>query len=157
MIGSLKYDGSAHAAQIAADLLADYLREEIAAERAFSKKQVLIAPVPLHTRRQRERGFNQIERVLALLPADMREGPLAALAPSLLLRARETLQQARLSRQERLSNVAGAFSLAGTAPERGTRVFLVDDVATTGATLVNAAAPLKRAGARVFLIALARA
>ena len=53
LVRSLKYDGSAHAAHLAAQLLADYLREEIASQRAFSQRRVLIAPVPLHASRAR--------------------------------------------------------------------------------------------------------
>src|SRR3989344_5138239 len=64
LIRALKYDRSRHAAKIAAELLADYLREEIASIQTFSTARILLAPVPLHTSRQRERGFNQIELVL---------------------------------------------------------------------------------------------
>ena len=76
-----------------------------------------------------------------------------------LRRRRATRTQARLPRHRRLENVAGAF-----APSRGARsrlagrtVFLVDDVATTGATLAAAARALRDAGAaRVVALAAAR-
>ncbi len=152
LIRSLKYDASAHAAQVAAELLADYLREEISSAKTFSTKPILIVPVPLHTSRSRERGFNQIELVLRALPEEFR-----TLVSGVLERTRATKPQTRLPRSERLSNVAGAFALRAGAATDKTRIFLIDDVTTTGATLANAATPLRRAGAEVSLIALARA
>ena len=157
LIRSLKYDGSAHAAKLAASLLADYLREEIASSRMFSVRKILLVPVPLHKRRARERGWNQIELVLKGLPVEFQNGTLATLAPHALARTRETRAQTRLARSERLSNVAGAFSIADEQSVSGAHVFLLDDVTTTGATLANAATPLRRAGANVTLLALARA
>src|SRR5205085_1218298 len=127
LIRSLKYDGSTYAAQLGATLLADYLREEIAAERAFSKHTVLIVPVPLHTARARTRGFNQIGLVLSALPQEFRDGSIAKLAPEALTRVRETKPQTHLPRSERLSNVAGAFVAPNAALVKKTRVFLVDD------------------------------
>jgi len=133
------------------------LREEISSHRSFSQRKVLIVPVPLHSSRARERGFNQIELVLNALPQEFRDGSLSILMPGALLRIRETKQQTRLPRSERLSNVAGAFTVFEAGFVDKTHVFLIDDVTTTGATLVNAATPLRRAGADVTLIALARA
>ncbi len=157
LIRTLKYDGSTHAAKLAASVLADYLREETASSRAFSTRKILIVPVPLHKSRARERGWNQIELVLKALPEEFRDGTLATLAPRALTRTRETKPQTKLHRSERLSNVAGAFSCPDAAGVEKTHVFLIDDVTTTGATLANAATPLRRAGAHVTLLALARA
>lgn len=159
LVQSLKYDGGRRAARHLAALLADYLTEEIAGDAAFSAKKILLVPVPLHTARKRERGFNQIEAVLEQLPAEFRDGTPSTLAKDVLIRTRATKQQTRLSRSERLSNVAGAFALAEQAPHDVSKshIYLIDDVTTTGATLANAATPLRRAGARVSLIALARA
>jgi ComF family protein len=157
LVRSLKYDGSGYAAHLAAALLADFLREEISSQRAFSQKKILIVPVPLHHSRARERGFNQIELVLKALPQEFRDGTLASLAPEALARTRATKQQTRLSRSDRLSNVAGAFAAQDATLVRKTHIFLIDDVTTTGATLAHAAAPLRRARAEVTLLALARA
>ncbi len=157
LVRSLKYDGTPYAAQLAAELFADYLREEISSERSFSQKKILIVPVPLHSSRARERGFNQIEVVLKALPKEFRDGTLSTFVPDALIRIRETKQQTRLPRSERLSNVAGAFAVLDVSRVHKTHIFLVDDVTTTGATLANAATPLRRAGAEVTLLALARA
>ena len=157
MVQSLKYDGAGHAAHLCAEVLADYLREEIASHKLYSQKSVVLVPVPLHKKRARERGFNQIELVLAALPKDFKDGTLSRVNTKALSRTRETRQQTRLSRSERLSNVAGAFEVQSADTVRGSYIYLIDDVTTTGATLVNARTPLRRAGATVSLIALARA
>ena len=157
LIRALKYDASAHAAHLAAAVLADYLREEIASAKAFSTRKILIVPVPLHKKRVRERGYNQIELVTRALPREFRDGTIAMLAPHALARTRETKPQTRLPRSERLSNIAGAFAVQNAELVKKSRVFLIDDVTTTGATLANAATPLRRAGAEVTLLALARA
>lgn len=157
LIRSLKYDGSVYAARLAAAVLADYLREEISSQHTFSTRKTLLVPVPLHKARSRERGWNQIELVLKALPQEFRNGALATFAPCALLRSRPTRPQTRLPRSERLSNVAGAFAVIDESLVRNAHVFLVDDVTTTGATLANAANPLRRAGAKVTLLALARA
>jgi ComF family protein len=157
LIQSLKYDGGHAAANLCAATLAEYLREELSNERLFSQKRVLLVPVPLHSSRTRERGYNQIGLVLESLPMEFRDGTHARLAPAVLERSRATRPQTRLPRSERLSNVAGAFALPDGADIKNARIFLIDDVATTGATLANAATPLRRAGAEVTLLALARA
>lgn len=155
-IRALKYDGNAKAAQLLATLLEDYLREEIASLRAFSARPIIIVPMPLHARRLRERGFNQITKVLSRLPEGFHDGSTAHVEPKALFRVRYTPQQTRLSRAERLVNVNGAFSADGRLV-RGTHVLLIDDVCTTGATLAECTKTLERAGAKVSPIAIARA
>lgn len=157
LVQSLKYDSGGHAAHLCASILAEYLTEELAGENLFSTKKILLCPVPLHPSRERERGYNQIRLVLDALPPNLKDGTLALLSPTIVERSRETKPQTRLPRSERLSNVAGAFSASNAEQLKNTHVFLFDDVTTTGATLANAGNPLRRAGATVSLIALARA
>ena len=157
LIQSLKYDGSAHAARLASAVLADYLREEISSAHTFSVRKIFLVPVPLHKHRANERGFNQIELVLKALPQEFHNGVLSYMEANILERTRATKPQTHLPRSERLSNVAGAFAVADEQAIADAHVFLLDDVTTTGATLANAATPLRRAGAKVTLLALARA
>lgn len=101
----------------------------------------LIVPVPLHPRRLAERGYNQAALLARHVAAELR-APMVARG---LLRLRDTPQQARLGRVGRLANVAAAFRVR--APVRGRSIVLVDDVATTGATLLACRAALLDAGA----------
>lgn len=156
LIRALKYDASEHAAALLSTVLAEYLREEIASKKAFSTLPVVLVPMPLHTARQAERGFNQIETVLNALPHEFHNGSLSRVVHA-LERTRPTRQQTRLSRDERFHNVAGAFKLAFPDLIRDTHVYLIDDVTTTGATLAEAARPLTPIAASVTLLALARA
>ena len=109
-----------------------------------------IAPVPLHSARLRERGYNQAE-LLARAVAAALDCPLRT---DLLRRTRATPPQvASQSRAERARNVRGAFR---SAPVDGGIFVLVDDVMTTGATLEAAAQALLQAGAsRVYGLAFA--
>lgn len=151
VIRALKYDRSEKAAFLCAEVLADYLSEEIAHAHAFSTQPIHIVAVPLHTVRESERGFNQIQCVLEALPEQVRKYS----APNTLIRTRDTKQQTRLTRSERLVNVKDAFLADDSIA--GARIFLIDDVTTTGATLAEAARALTRAGAEVVALALARA
>jgi ComF family protein len=110
----------------------------------------LLVPVPLHPRRLRWRGFNQ-----ALLLA--KTFPQAAIARDVLVRRRPTLPQIKLSPEQRLSNVKGAFTVPDPAAVKGKSIVLLDDVYTTGATVKECARVLRQAGAAtVEVVTVAR-
>ncbi len=119
-------------------------------EQAFPAPD-LVVPVPLHRVRELERGYNQSERlargIADVLGAEVGDG--------LLVRQRATRSQTTLDKKARWRNVAEAFALRDPAAVAGRRVLLVDDVITTGATVVAAAVPLREAGAGVDLAVLA--
>lgn len=113
----------------------------------------LIIPVPLYPKKKRQRGYNQSE-LLARSLARMRQLPLDITS---LRRVRNTPSQTQFGREGRLQNMSGAFSCATPEAVKGKIVLLVDDVATTGATLEGCAEALKAAGAKkVFAYTLAR-
>jgi len=102
-------------------------------------------PVPLHPTKQRERGFNQSEKIAHMLAAatDGRSE-----VKNLLLRNRYTQTQTRLNQTERHRNVKNAFALApNTVLFSNKQYILVDDVFTTGSTLNACASVLRDAGA----------
>jgi ComF family protein len=144
-IHALKYDGTPGMAQPLARLMAEVWPQSFNAG--------LIVPVPLHPRRQRERGYNQSE----LLARHLSRQSGVPLELRALRRARHTDQQAHLGAAERRLNVQGAFT-ASTQHVNGKPILLVDDVLTTGATLGECAMALLGAGAsQVSAITLARA
>jgi ComF family protein len=111
----------------------------------------LITPVPLHARKQRQRGFNQAWLLLREWQRTTTEGrpvlPVDKFRKDLLVRTRMTRSQTTLSRRERLANVRGAFALKDKNEVKGKSVLLVDDVYTTGATVDECARVLMAAGA----------
>jgi ComF family protein len=112
---------------------------------------VSLIPVPLGARRQRARGYNQSERLASAL--GRRLG--LPVRTDLLVRGRETTTQTALTPEARRANVAEAFAARGRAAGR---LVLVDDVFTTGATLLAAAGALVQAGAeRVDAVTFGRA
>ena len=101
-----------------------------------------LAWVPLHPSRERERGFNQSERLARVLARSLGIPLCGGLS-----RRRATAPQVGLSEAERRANLAGAFIWEGPAPPPV--LGLVDDVLTTGATLQAAEAALEAPGGRV--------
>ena len=114
----------------------------------------VVVPVPLHPRRLAERGYNQ-SALLARAVADQLRVPFA---PRALVRRRQTAQQARLGRAERLANMAEAFDVRDKSAVQLFVVLLFDGVHATGATSLACHRALEAAGAaNVISVCLARA
>ena len=163
LVLALKFGGKLALAPLFARLLADALLHFRTAgamsglSAGLSVLPALLTAVPLSAARLRVRGFNQsleIARPLARLTG-------IGLAPQLLLRVRDTRPQSLLAPEQRRSNIAGAFDVAPRHADAdrigGLNVAVVDDVITTGHTLNEIAATLKRYGAaRVTNLVFAR-
>jgi len=151
LIHLLKYDRIRPAAGVLGRMLAEVID-------GFGSEllSAVVVPVPLHTGKLRERGFNQAEEITrAALKHLNRSGFLPA--AGVLQRRRATESQTGLSDNQREQNVRGAFVV--TSPERiaGQDVLLVDDVYTTGATVSECTRVLRKSGAdRVFVATVAR-
>ncbi len=106
-----------------------------------------LLPLPLSTERLAWRGFNQAWELTRAL---QNQSTCRANADaSLLLRIRHTRPQSELKRNARLENLKGAFAVEPmrVSELKGRRVVLVDDVMTSGASLLTAASVLRQAGA----------
>jgi len=110
---------------------------------ALVRTHPLLVPVPLHPRRLRERGYNQADLLARRLA-----GTVLTVAGDALARTRRTAAQVGSGRDERLAHMAGAFTCVRPDTVRNARILLVDDVCTTGATLMDCARALRQAGAR---------
>lgn len=140
-VRAFKFHGVTRLGVLFGEAMADAVRE--------SAWQVdFICPMPLHTRRRLERGYNQSALITQTVARRLGVSHRHAVK-----RVRATQQQARLSRRERQQNVSGAFR---AAPLKGERVLLVDDVMTSGATLTECSLELLEAGAsQVYIAAVA--
>lgn len=144
-IHALKYEGQRRYAMVLADIVRP----------AFATVPTpdAIVPVPLFSGRERGRGFNQSD----LIARHLAGGALPVM-PGWLTRTRDTPPQVGQDREARQANVAAAFACPDTAAVRGQRVLLLDDVATTGATLDACARALRGAGvASVHALVVAKA
>jgi ComF family protein len=112
-----------------------------------------IIPVPLHSTRLRERGFNQS----LLLSRSLGKIYKIRVLSNALRRIRNTVPQVDLGLSERARNVRGAFVVSRPGEIKDKHLLLVDDVFTTGATVRECAKVLKKSGAKsVFVLTLAR-
>src|SRR6266571_5611567 len=148
-IHALKYDGNTRLAEPLGRLLAQTYRY-------YGLQADAIIPVPLHSERQKQRGYNHAY-LLAEVCATQVNVPLYE---DMVVRYRATPAQVGLTASERLQNVAGAFRCSpafATGALYGRKILIVDDVYTTGATLEACAGPLFAAGVReVWGLVLAR-
>ncbi len=148
-IHNLKYSGDRSLVSPLALLISDTLATEDAAK--LDGDPLVLVPVPLHSNRRKDRGFNQSELIAREL-SKITGWPIE----SGLVRSRDTRSQVGLHPEERLANVRDAFAWEGEVVPP--RVLLIDDVCTTGATLGQCADALTRAGAQqVYAATAARA
>jgi len=145
LVGQFKY----HGVRGLAWPLARMLREPLAAACAGCGVVDALAPVALHPRRRRVRGFNQAE-ILARLLSMGSETPVLT---DVLVRYRNTGQQAKItSSRDRRRNLAASFKAVppsgskGGRPVGATRIGLVDDLVTSGWTAASAAESLRAVG-----------
>lgn len=129
------------------ELLAPYLEKVIS--RTPLPHDSITVPIPLHPRREKQRGYNQAERIATHIGR--------APHTTVLSRIKDTEPQARArSKEERFSHIQGAFAIINNENLSNKSFLLIDDVATTGATITEAARTLKQHGAeKVYAAVLA--
>jgi ComF family protein len=149
MILALKFRQREALAAPLARLLAERLAE---VQEQWRVEAVL--PVPCHPRRRRERGLDHT----ALLAAGLARQAGLPLERDAVRRTRYTVPQVQLQPDERRQNIdASVFAVPNPERVRGRRLLLVDDVATTGSTLLACAEALRRDGAAaVFALTVSR-
>ena len=114
----------------------------------------MIIPVPLHSSKKREREFNQAE----LLSKPVARTLNLPIVTNNLRRIRSTLPQSNLnSKEEKFTNIKGAFKLTHPSELKGKGVLLIDDLFTSGSTVNECSKTLLEAGAQnIMVLALAR-
>ena len=140
----------------AAGILGRMLAETIAKlEPTMPVGKIAVVPVPLHSRKHRQRGFNQAETITRVALKDVGSRNRFELCMGILVRRRETGSQIGLTRHQRRENLRGAFVVTDPTRIAKRDILLVDDVFTTGTTASECANVLLRAGAaRVWIASL---
>ncbi|MEK7193227.1 MAG: ComF family protein [Patescibacteria group bacterium] len=143
LVRVLKFKFIEHAAEPLTRLMFTYIKNL-----SLDLSKFTLVPIPLHPARERSRGFNQsllIARRLSVMTG------LPVMAEN-LIRIRNTPPQSeRSDHAERATNVAECFSLLRPLEMRGKNVLLVDDVATSGSTLFEAARTVRHAGGKKII------
>jgi ComF family protein len=114
---------------------------------------IMVIPVPLHSRKQAQRGFNQAEMIARDALKELSRPKRFDLCTRVLLRRRETGSQIGLTRHQRRENMRGAFAVSDPTRILNRNVLLIDDVYTTGTTASECAWVLRRAGAATVWVA----
>lgn len=135
-IAALKYENQPRLAEPLGHWLA---QSWLASPLALTRRNLWVVPIPMHSEKQAQRGFNQAE----LLARAFCHSTGLPLQPQALHRRRATVAQFGLSATARHENLSGAFEL-GTALPVGATVLLLDDIYTTGATTRAAAQTLRQ-------------
>ncbi len=133
LLHELKYNDKPEIGQI----LGKWYGKELAIA-GYDKKFDVVLPIPLHQGRLRVRGYNQSEQFALGLSQSLG----LKMLPNGLERVRANETQTRKNREQRWQNVSGVFAVTDLEAVANQRVLLVDDVLTTGSTLVAAAEPL---------------
>ncbi len=107
-----------------------------------------IIAVPLHRKREKKRGFNQSYLIARQLGKKLG----IKVEKKVLIRSRDSIPQIELPPYKREKNVRGAFTIRNAFRVRGRKIFLIDDIFTTGATVSECAKVLKEAGAREIVV-----
>jgi len=139
IIHNLKYLNKTHLAVNLGSSIGKIIKED----KNIRNWDILI-PIPLHKVKQRSRGFNQSELIVDAIA----EVTSIEMDNSMLIRHRYTMNQAALPMRERAANVKGAFSVINKMKIEGKKIILVDDVITTGSTMLECIKVLKEAGAK---------
>ncbi|MBI5250993.1 MAG: ComF family protein [Desulfomonile tiedjei] len=142
-----KYGGALHATDALSGILIEAYR------RHYEHDEFdLILPIPIHRKKLWERGFNQV----IVLTEKLSRHVGIPMNRTCLRKSVNTPPQAGLTRHERLSNLRGSFIVSRPDAIKDKRLLLVDDVATTGSTITEAARTIRKAGAaRVDALVLA--
>lgn len=146
-IHTFKYEGIRELSEPLSQLLIDRLAT------ITLPANSLFVPVPLHPQREKSRGYNQS----ALLAHCLSQYFHLPIDTKILVRTKKTLPQVELKPQARLGNIQKAFVVKNPRRLSGKTVILVDDVATTGATLGECARVLRTIGVkRIWALVVAQ-
>ncbi len=112
------------------------------------KKYDIIIPVPIHKKRENERGYNQSELIARKLANNLK----IELLTDSLIKQKNTLPQSTLSKKQREENVKTVYKIKNKQKIKNKKIILLDDIYTTGATAEECSKILKQNGAKEILV-----
>ncbi|MCR9249048.1 MAG: phosphoribosyltransferase family protein [bacterium] len=146
LLHQLKYEGQYELGVFLGEMLGKKVKSRY---RDYAKDIDIIVPIPIHSSKRKTRGYNQSEAIV--------EGLIKQLDLKYdfdnLIRHKKTATQTKKSKVDRWQNVSGIYRIQNTKEFEGKSILLVDDVVTTGATIIEAAELLIRNGASSVSIA----
>ncbi len=148
-IWKLKYHHIKYLGEKLGKLLYEGLIENIDEMKIFQQgSPIYIIPVPISNEKKENRGYNQSE-VIAKSFCQSGNPNLFLYQNKIIIKNKNTIPQARLTnRNKRLQNIKGAFSIINTNIIKGKTVIIIDDVTTTGGTMLEIIKILKKSGAK---------
>jgi ComF family protein len=139
LVRFLKFSGGRSAVPALGWWMAAALRDYLAGLPARNASAPLLVPVPLHAKREKSRGYNQA----ALLAHEVAGRLGLDIDSRILKRIRNTKAQSKLESDARAANVEGAFGLVRPDLVNSNNIIIVDDLVTTGETVLACAAVLQ--------------
>lgn len=150
-IWNLKYYKRMHLGNKLGAMLYEATLEDISDIRMYASGQpIFVVPVPLSKTRQKSRGYNQAERIAqSFCKCGNIKEKIFELRTDIIKKKIDTLAQARITnRNQRLKNIKGAFEIKKLELIKGRTIIIIDDVTTTGGTLLELIKILKKSGAK---------
>jgi ComF family protein len=118
-------------------------------ENGFATAFDLIVPIPLHSSKLKQRGYNQVDCIAKGMATTMQ----IAWQADALIRTRANQQQAKQDKEGRLANASALFVVNENVDIKGKNILLLDDMITSGATIEAAALPIIEAGCQTMSVA----
>jgi len=148
-IWELKYHKTPYLGARLGALLYDAMQEDIMGIQIFSQGlPIYVVPVPISKDKKNTRGYNQSE-IIARSFCNSAENNIFELKNNIVSKKLNTIPQARLTnRSKRLQNIKGTFEVKNGEEIKGKTVIIIDDVTTTGGTMLEMMKILKKSGAK---------
>jgi ComF family protein len=152
LIHFLKYKNGQFGAVPCGKLMAKYFDKVMENTDIFSGENITIIPMPLHRKKYLRRGYNQTELIAREFIKMTVYSKQMTIENRALFRVRHSMSQTECKTgAERKENVRGCFSVKCPEKINGKNIILIDDVFTTGGTIMESAGELKRNGAEKIL------
>lgn len=117
--------------------------------RAILKKYDIMVPIPIHTKRKKQRGYNQSELIAKEVTKEIKE---VRYEPKVIKKEKNTLPQSSLTKKQRKQNVQHVYKVINQEKIKNNKIILLDDIYTTGSTVNEIAKQLKEHGAKEILV-----